>query len=70
MLALLSPSKTLDFDTPHRVTTTSLPELIEDSKLLTAKLKRLSAKQLSDLMGISSKLAEANRARPRWVRRC
>lgn len=63
MLALLSPSKTLDFDTPHRFTTTSQPELIEDSKLLTAKLKRLSAKQLSELMGISSKLATENRAR-------
>lgn len=65
MLALLSPSKTLDFVTPSRVKTHTVPELLDHAERLVAKLSRISARQLSELMNISAKLAEENRGRYR-----
>ena len=63
MLALLSPSKTLDFSTQKRVTSHTAPELLEHSSILMQKLRRMSANQISKLMGISASLAEQNRER-------
>ena len=63
MLAVLSPSKTLDFETSSKVKKTTIPELLEDAEQLVAKLSKMSAKQLSELMGISDKLADENRSR-------
>ena len=63
MLAVLSPSKTLDFETSLHVKTYTLPELLEEAEMLVTKLKRISSKKLSSLMGISAKLAEMNHVR-------
>ena len=63
MLAVLSPSKTLDFDRPPRTKIHTTPDLLKDSEVLVSKLKRLSAKKLTALMGISDKLATENQTR-------
>jgi cytoplasmic iron level regulating protein YaaA (DUF328/UPF0246 family) len=63
MLILVSPAKTLDFDTPAKTGTATQPIFLEQSQLLVNELQGLSAKKLSSLMGISAKLGELNHER-------
>lgn len=63
MLAVLSPAKTLDFDSPVPVRTATTPEFLDRSQKLAHVLGKKSVKQLIDLMDISPKLAEENHAR-------
>ncbi len=63
MLAVLSPSKTLDFENPSRAKSPTVPELLEQSQQLVVRLAKMSASQLSELMGISARLADENRVR-------
>jgi cytoplasmic iron level regulating protein YaaA (DUF328/UPF0246 family) len=60
MLALISPSKTLDFETEKSFGKSSLPLFKDDTKKLVGELQKLSQKELSKLMNISEKLAELN----------
>lgn len=60
MLTLISPAKTLDFETQPSTTKSSTPESLKHSKELVDILKQESAAKLSKLMGISPKLAELN----------
>ena len=60
MLAVISPAKTLDFETPPLTGRFSCPEFLDHSQLLINKLKRLSGKKLSSLMSISRDLAILN----------
>ncbi len=64
MIALLSPAKTLDFESPlppgPRPTK---PRLLSESAELAAVLRRRSAKDLQSLMDISPALAELNARR-------
>lgn len=64
MLLLLSPAKSLDYDTPlpHGLAHT-LPVFSEQPQELIEVLRRQSPQQLSQLMGISDKLAALNVAR-------
>lgn len=60
MLILLSPSKTLDFET-HLITKKfSRPELLSYSEKLIALCKQLTINDICDLMKISPKLATLN----------
>lgn len=63
MLAILSPSKTLDFEDALACKEHTQPALLSDAKKLLAELKKFSAAELEELMSISSKLAELNRDR-------
>ncbi len=63
MLILLSPAKTLDFDTPSRVESPSQPVFLEDASSLVKTARRLSAPKLSQLMKLSDSLATLNRDR-------
>lgn len=63
MLILLSPAKTLDFETPAPITTHSDPEFLEDTNLLVEQLCQLSASEISTLMKISDKLGALNSSR-------
>lgn len=65
MLILISPAKTLDFETPARIDTFSQPEFISDTKILVEHLRQLSAQEVSALMKISDKLGELNASRYR-----
>ena len=60
MLAVISPAKTLDFESPAATRKHSLPVYLNDSKQLIATLRDQSPGDLADLMGISSKLADLN----------
>ena len=63
MLILVSPAKTLDFDTPPRTDSHSQPDFLKESRALVKELKTLAPQDLSNLMGISDKLAALNVAR-------
>lgn len=63
MLILLSPAKSLDYDSELLTGRSSVPRLLDDSEELVGILRKLSAKQVGDLMGVSEKLAELNAER-------
>lgn len=63
MIILLSPAKTLDFESDVPTQKTSDPLFLKDTKELILILKKMSGKQLSTLMGISAKLGELNAER-------
>ena len=63
MILLLSPAKTLDFESKPHIAINSQPEFLNDSNYLVKKLKKLSAKQLSSLMSISADLSDLNHQR-------
>ena len=58
MLTVISPAKTLDFETPPKVPAFTIPEFLDDSAELIDELRGFEPHRLSDLMGISSKLAD------------
>ena len=60
MLILLSPAKTLDFETPATTRTATQPALLGESEILVGKARGLTPRKLSSLMGISDKLADLN----------
>lgn len=60
MLILLSPAKSLDYDSiPHQKNFT-IPYFSKETEKLAAYLKEFSISDLEKLMGISTKLAELN----------
>lgn len=63
MLTLLSPAKSLDFETPLPPLETTQPQLLERARELAEYARKLSAQDLKELMGISDALAELNVAR-------
>lgn len=64
MLILLSPSKTLDFETKVSALATQ-PDFLDDSQALIGQLRKLTLKDVSKLMDISDKLSELNVGRYR-----
>ncbi|MGZ5181086.1 MAG: peroxide stress protein YaaA [Ramlibacter sp.] len=63
MLFLLSPAKTLDYDTPPRALPHTEPAFTARAERLIATLRRKSARQVAGLMDLSDKLAALNVAR-------
>ncbi|MDB5752247.1 MAG: hypothetical protein JWP65_2668 [Ramlibacter sp.] len=63
MLFLLSPAKSLDYETPVAELPHTRPEFAEDSARLIEVLRRQSPQQLATLMDISDPLASLNAAR-------
>lgn len=63
MLIVLSPAKSLDFETPPTTMHFTMPEMLDESEKLMTKLRKLSPKKLSDLMGISPALGQLNYGR-------
>lgn len=60
MLILLSPAKSLNQSAIIPPVKSTIPALLDDSKKLIDKLKKLPSKDLEKLMSISPKLAELN----------
>lgn len=60
MLAIISPAKSLDFDGRAPTRKSSVPSFLDDSAELIRELRELAPQDLSDLMGISTSLAELN----------
>ncbi|MFT5465948.1 MAG: cytoplasmic iron level regulating protein YaaA (DUF328/UPF0246 family) [Verrucomicrobiales bacterium] len=63
MLAIISPAKTLDFDTPPFTDTATNSDFLDHSKQLIAPLRKLSEEEVGALMSISPKLAALNAQR-------
>ena len=60
MLAVISPAKSLDFDTPAKTRKVTTPRFLDDAAALIEGLAKLAPGEVSDLMGISTKLGELN----------
>lgn len=65
MLAVISPAKTLDFETPPLTDLFTTPDFLDQSQQLIAKLRRLSGKEIGSLMSISPALVKLNQQRYR-----
>ncbi len=63
MLAVISPAKRLDFDTPARVKAVTQPDFLDDAQVLIDTLRDYTPRRLSNLMNISADLAELNARR-------
>ena len=60
MITLLSPAKTLDYESPLPVKDFSVPGNLKQSKQLIKALRKKDPQDLSDLMGLSERLANLN----------
>lgn len=70
MIILLSPAKTLDFESQSATEVCTQPDFLKFSKFLVNGLNKLSAAEIGELMSISPKLAELNRQRfQEWAAR-
>lgn len=63
MLIIISPAKTLDYDSPLATTRFTQPELLDHSAQLMEYCRELTPAQIGSLMKISDKLAGLNAAR-------
>ncbi|MHA3097108.1 peroxide stress protein YaaA [Acinetobacter brisouii] len=63
MLALISPAKTLDYETALPSSNFTQPRLLDQSEQLIDVCRELSASQLASLMSVSEKIAQLNVAR-------
>ena len=63
MLVLLSPAKTLDFETPPVTDAHSQPEFTSEAEPLINVLREKAPQDIADLMKLSDKLAALNVAR-------
>ena len=60
MIILMNSSKTLNFERPAHISKHTIPEFLDDSQLLVARLQKLSVSDFSRLMVVSEKLAILN----------
>ena len=60
MISVLSPAKTLDFESPRLTSKFSEPVFLDDSLELIGNLKKKSKSQVAKLMNLSEKLSELN----------
>jgi cytoplasmic iron level regulating protein YaaA (DUF328/UPF0246 family) len=63
MLIVISPAKTLDYETPVSTRKSTLPAFLPRSGQLIKDIRRLQPDDLRELMGISEPLAELNHQR-------
>lgn len=63
MLFVVSPAKNLDYDSAAPVDDYTQPELLDEAAALVKVCRQFSPHELSELMGISDKLAGLNAAR-------
>ena len=60
MLIVISPAKTLDYESAPTTDEHSMPDFISDSADLIERLRKLTPPDIEQLMGISPKLADLN----------
>ena len=63
MLMVISPAKALNFAAPSASAPLTMPIMREDTEVLAKAARRLTARDLKSLMGISDALAKLNRQR-------
>lgn len=69
MLAVLSPAKTLDFESDPAIDVATTPDFAKDAATLVTALRKLGRDGLQDLMGLSDDLADVNHRRYKDWRR-
>ena len=60
MKIIISPAKSLDFETPVATSLYSQPHFLENSIQLNKKLKTMSSNEIADFMNVSKSLADLN----------
>lgn len=63
MLTVISPAKTLDFDTPPTTRRTTQPQFLERTAELVEDARKLSPQDIRELMGVSENIAELSHRR-------
>ena len=63
MLTVISPAKTLDFDTPTVTDTFTQPVHLTQSRKLVRRMRQLSGQELEKLMHVSGNIADLNQQR-------
>jgi cytoplasmic iron level regulating protein YaaA (DUF328/UPF0246 family) len=63
MLIVVSPAKSLDYESPVRTRKHTEPQFLNEASELVGQLRKLSPDDLCELMNISSNLGELNHAR-------
>ena len=63
MLMVISPAKTLDYETPPATARFTQPQYLDHSQELIEQLRELSPQQIGELMHLSDKLSGLNAAR-------
>lgn len=63
MLVVLSPAKSLDYETPLSVSTSTQPQFVEQAAELVNILRPMSPADISELMSVSDKLGVLNATR-------
>lgn len=63
MLTLISPAKTLDFDTPPTTRKSTQPRFLEQSAALVEDARKLDPGAIRELMGVSEAIADLNHRR-------
>lgn len=63
MLIVISPAKTLDFESPCRTDLGTMPDFLDDSRQLIMRLREFDPPELARLMDLSDALASLNVAR-------
>jgi cytoplasmic iron level regulating protein YaaA (DUF328/UPF0246 family) len=67
MIIVLSPAKSLDYETPAHISRHTIPDFVDDAAELIGGLRELSPQQIASLMSISDPLAQLNVERyARW----
>ena len=60
MLIVISPAKTLDYESPAKTKVFTTPDYLPQSQQLINRLRNLSSLDISDLMKVSTKIADLN----------
>lgn len=63
MLIVISPAKTLDYESPVRTRDFTQPDFLTDSRALVRELRKLDPEEIGGLMHVSPALAELNAVR-------
>jgi cytoplasmic iron level regulating protein YaaA (DUF328/UPF0246 family) len=63
MLTVISPAKTLDFDTPPTTRKATQPQFLQRSAELVEDARAMNPEDIRALMGVSEKIAELNHGR-------
>jgi len=60
MLIVISPAKTLDYETPPKTTVFTQPDYLKDSRELISQLRDMQPHEIASLMKVSDKIAGLN----------
>ncbi|MCB1850546.1 MAG: peroxide stress protein YaaA [Gammaproteobacteria bacterium] len=60
MLLVISPAKTLDYQSPLKTRSYTIPDYLDDAQILVNRVRRYSVLDIAELMQVSMQIAELN----------